>query len=87
MKKTKEQIYLWRKAQNPLIEQKLKSQNKHIKPLDLNLNKYNKIMVDLKLKLNLPFIFFAQLLNFYTNCKYYNQNIIQFYFQKLTLKY
>ena len=40
-----EPMFLWRQARHPLLEQKLKSQDKHITPLDLNLDKDNRILV------------------------------------------
>ncbi|MBR6775246.1 MAG: Smr/MutS family protein [Bacteroidales bacterium] len=40
-----EPIFTWRQARHPLLEQKLKSQDKHITPLDLNLDKDNRILV------------------------------------------
>lgn len=42
---TDEPMFLWRQARHPLLEQKLKSQNKHITPLDLSLDKDNRILV------------------------------------------
>ena len=42
---TDEPMFLWRQARHPLLEQKLKSQDKHITPLDLNLDKDNRILV------------------------------------------
>ena len=40
-----EPIFSWRQARHPLLEQKLKSQNKQITPLDLSLDKDNRILV------------------------------------------
>ena len=40
-----EPMFLWRQARHPLLEQKLKAQNKHITPLDLSLDKDNRILV------------------------------------------
>lgn len=38
-------LFKWKQARHPLLEQKLKSQNKEIEPLDLNLDKQNHILV------------------------------------------
>lgn len=40
-----EPMFLWREARHPLLEQKLKSQDKHITPLDLSLDKESRILV------------------------------------------
>ena len=40
-----EPMFFWRQARHPLLEQKLKSQNKLITPLDLSLDKDNRILV------------------------------------------
>lgn len=42
---TDEPMFLWRQARHPLLEQKLKSQNKQITPLDLSLDSDNRILV------------------------------------------
>lgn len=38
-------LFKWKQARHPLLEQKLKSQNKEIEPLDLNLDRQNHILV------------------------------------------
>lgn len=42
---TDKPMFLWRQARHPLLETKLKSQNKQITPLDLELNQDNRILV------------------------------------------
>ena len=42
---TDEPMFLWREARHPLLEQKLKSQGKHITPLDLKLDDNSRILV------------------------------------------
>ena len=42
---TDEPMFLWREARHPLLEQKLKSQGKHITPLDLKLDNDSRILV------------------------------------------
>lgn len=42
---TDEPMFLWREARHPLLEQKLKTQGKHITPLDLKLDNDSRILV------------------------------------------